>query len=178
MSGVPTTTPAFAADAADGRRTFSPGRVESWTSNSGWQIPHSDSAFLFEHAVFVAHQPCPDVLGRLGRAFEQLRMAEKALVLVERMFLTPESVFVLQFRMTLPATVFVSTVLAAPESSFVAQTCITDEAHLLGRTMCGARRSIDLRRAYRLYGLRVARGLLAGRRAGRKQEQNCHDARK
>ena len=44
-------------------------------------------------------------------------MTKKTLVLIERMFLTPESVFVLQLRMALPATVFVATVLAAPESS-------------------------------------------------------------
>ena len=93
------------------------------------------------------------------------------------MFLTPESVFVLQFGMALPAAIFVATVLAAPESSFIAQAGITDEAQFLGRTMGGAGRALD-GRACRLYGGGARSSLLGDRRAGGEQEQSRHDPRK
>jgi hypothetical protein len=87
-------------------------------------------------------------------------MTKKTLVLIERMFLTPESVFVLQFGMALPAAVFVAIVLIAPESSFVAQAGITNEAQLLGLAMGGACRAIDLRLTSR--HKRVTRDVVSG----------------
>jgi hypothetical protein len=108
---------------------------------------------------------------------EQLRVAQKTLVFIERVFVAPEAVLVLQLGMALPATIFVAIVLTAPESPFIPQAGVTDEAQLLGGAVRGAGGTVGLRLGSRCCRLRGGRCPFVGRRAGREQEQNSDEAR-